>query len=53
MKEEIGKAVGDRSTEIAGKTEQVKGKVKQGIGDLKLDVAEENEREKDRSETRG
>jgi len=44
IKEEAGKAVGDRSTEWSGKVDQVKGHVKEGIGDLKNDVAKEKER---------
>ena len=47
IKEEVGDATGDRSTEWSGKAEQAKGHVKEGMGDLKEEVAEE----KDRSET--
>jgi uncharacterized protein YjbJ (UPF0337 family) len=57
IKEETGKAVGDRSTEWDGKADQVKGKVKEGIGnvkDFKNDVNEakrEVDEEHDRTET--
>ena len=46
IKEETGKAVGDRSTEWSGKADQLKGKVKEGIGemkDMKRDIAEERD----------
>ena len=46
IKEETGKVVGDRSTEWGGKADQVKGKIKEGIGDIKLDIAEEEEKER-------
>ena len=53
MKEEVGKAVGDRSTEWGGKADQVKGHIKEGVGDLKLkkESAEAEEEEKERTET--
>ena len=53
IKEEVGEAVGDRSTEFGGKAEQAKGKVKEGIGDLKheADIAREEAEERDRTET--
>jgi uncharacterized protein YjbJ (UPF0337 family) len=44
IKEEVGEAVGDRSTEWSGRADQVKGHVKEGIGDLKHESAEEKER---------
>src|SRR2546428_344087 len=44
IKEETGKAVGDRSTEWSGKADQVKGHIKEGIGDLKKETSEEKER---------
>jgi len=55
MKEEVGKAVGDRSTEWGGKADQVKGHIKEGVGDLKLkkETAEAEEEEKERTETPG
>ena len=54
VKEEIGEAVGDRSTEWSGKAEQAKGHVKEGIGEVKEgveDVNDELAEEKHRSET--
>jgi len=44
IKEETGKAVGDRSTEWGGKADQVKGHIKEGVGDLKEESAEERDR---------
>jgi uncharacterized protein YjbJ (UPF0337 family) len=38
IKEEVGKLGGDKSTEWSGKGEQVKGKVKEGIGDAKIEA---------------
>jgi len=43
IKEEAGKAVGDRSTEWSGKADQIKGHIKEDIGDLKREIAEEKE----------
>ncbi len=48
IKEEAGKAVGDRSTEWSGKAEQAKGHVKEGIGDAKRDLGVD---EPERTET--
>ena len=49
IKEETGKAVGDRSTEWGGKADQVKGHIKEGIGDVKM--KKEGEEEKERLES--
>ena len=38
VKEQAGKLGGDKSTEWSGKAEQVKGKVKEGIGDAKIEA---------------
>ena len=38
IKEEAGKLGGDKSTEWSGKAEQVKGHVKEGIGDAKIEA---------------
>ena len=55
IKEEGGKATGDKSTEISGKFDQAKGHVKEGVGDLKQGVdrakTEEKAEERDRTET--
>jgi uncharacterized protein YjbJ (UPF0337 family) len=56
IKEETGKAVGDRSTEWGGKGDQLKGKIKENIGDLKNEVAKEKrvmDEEKERTKTPG
>lgn len=37
IKEEAGKLGGDRSTEISGKVDQVKGEIQKKVGDVKLD----------------
>ena len=37
IKEESGKLGGDRSTEISGKVDQVKGEIQKKVGDVKLD----------------
>jgi uncharacterized protein YjbJ (UPF0337 family) len=53
IKEETGKAVGDRSTEWGGKADQVKGHVKEGIGDVKNEMNRadrEAAEERDRTE---
>ena len=44
IKEETGKAVGDKSTEWSGKADQAKGHIKEGIGDVKNEVAEDKEK---------
>lgn len=44
VKEEWGKATGDRSTEISGKADQVQGNMQQKIGDLKDEVREDQTR---------
>jgi CsbD-like. len=36
VKEEAGKLGGDRSTEISGKIDQVKGELQEKVGDAKL-----------------
>ncbi len=51
IKEEVGKAVGDRSTEWSGKADQAKGHVKEGIGKIKDDLDAERAEDRDRSET--
>ena len=54
IKEETGKAVGDRSTEWGGKADQVKGHVKEGVGDVKNEMNRadrEAAEERDRTET--
>jgi uncharacterized protein YjbJ (UPF0337 family) len=38
VKEELGRAVGDRSTEWSGKLDQVKGSFQERIGQAKLDT---------------
>lgn len=38
VKEELGRAVGDRSTEWSGKLDQVKGSVQEKIGEAKVDT---------------
>ena len=38
LNEEAGKLTGDRSTEIAGKAQQLKGKAEEKIGELKRGV---------------
>lgn len=38
IKEEVGKLGGDKSTEISGKGEQLKGHVKEGIGNAKIEA---------------
>jgi uncharacterized protein YjbJ (UPF0337 family) len=38
IKENVGKATGDRSTELSGKADQVKGKVQGKIGDAKDNI---------------
>jgi uncharacterized protein YjbJ (UPF0337 family) len=40
VKEEVGKLVGDRSTEWSGKADQVKGKVQETVADAKETVDE-------------
>ena len=35
VKEKVGKAAGDRSTEVSGKVDQAKGKVEKAIGKAK------------------
>jgi uncharacterized protein YjbJ (UPF0337 family) len=54
VKEEVGDAMGDRSTEWSGKAEQAKGHVKEGIGEVKDGVDEAGDElaeEKHRTET--
>ncbi|HEY6957958.1 MAG TPA: CsbD family protein [Candidatus Limnocylindria bacterium] len=48
IKEETGKAVGDRSTEISGKMDQAKGHMKEGVGNAKRDLGVD---EPERTET--
>ena len=53
IKEETGKAVGDRSTEWGGKADQVKGHIKEGVGDVKNEMNRadrEAAEERDRTE---
>ena len=38
VKEDVGKATGDTSTEMSGKMDQAKGKVEEGIGNVKRDI---------------
>jgi uncharacterized protein YjbJ (UPF0337 family) len=38
VKEELGRAVGDRSTEWSGKFDQVKGSFQERIGEAKVDT---------------
>ena len=38
VKEDVGKAAGDTSTEMSGKLDQAKGKVEEGIGNVKRDI---------------
>jgi len=38
VKEELGRAVGDRSTEWSGKLDQIKGSFQEKIGQAKLDT---------------
>ncbi len=38
VKEEVGKVLGDRSTEMGGTVEQVKGKAREKIGEVKQDL---------------
>jgi len=35
IKENVGKATGDRSTELSGKADQAKGKIQSKVGDAK------------------
>ena len=37
IKEDAGKLGGDRSMEISGKVDQVKGEIQKKVGDVKLD----------------
>lgn len=46
IKERIGGATKDRSTQAEGFLENKKGKVRSGLGDVKEDVKEEMERER-------
>ena len=42
VKEEFGKAVGDRSTEWGGKLDQLKGEVQKKAGDLEVEAERDN-----------
>ena len=41
VKEEFGKAVGDRSTEWGGKLDQLKGEVQKKAGDIEVEAERE------------
>jgi uncharacterized protein YjbJ (UPF0337 family) len=41
VKEDVGKVVGDRSTEMSGKWDKAKGKVEEGIGNMKQDIRDD------------
>ena len=44
IKEAVGKAIGDRSTEVSGKVDQVKGKLEKKVGDAKDAIRREGDR---------
>lgn len=44
IKENVGKVTGDRSTELAGKADQAKGKVQGKIGDAKVTIRNQENR---------
>lgn len=46
MKEEVGKATGDKGTEWSGKMDEAKGKVKEGVGEAKQAWQKKEEEEK-------
>jgi uncharacterized protein YjbJ (UPF0337 family) len=48
VKERVGGATKDRSMQGEGWIEEKKGKIRQGVGDLKEDVKREDERDLDR-----
>jgi uncharacterized protein YjbJ (UPF0337 family) len=44
VKEGVGKATGDTSTEMSGKWDQAKGKVEEGIGNMKQEIDKHDDR---------
>lgn len=46
IKEQVGKMTGDRSTELKGHAQEVKGKLQKGYGDVKEDVKDDLERDR-------
>ena len=44
VKEGVGKATGDTSTEMSGKWDQAKGKVEEGVGNMKQDIEDATDR---------
>ncbi len=42
VKEDVGKAAGDRSTELSGKLDQAKGKVEEKVGDAQRDMRDDD-----------
>jgi uncharacterized protein YjbJ (UPF0337 family) len=49
VKEQVGKLTGDRSTQVRGHAQEMKGKVQKGLGDAKETVR--RDRELDRTTT--
>jgi uncharacterized protein YjbJ (UPF0337 family) len=46
VKEEVGKATGDRSTEESGKLDQLKGNVEEKVGDAKESMHDADNRDR-------
>jgi uncharacterized protein YjbJ (UPF0337 family) len=53
VKEQVGKLTGDRSTQVRGHAQEMKGKVQKGLGDAKETVRRDRELDRTTTTRRG